>query len=92
MILCASANRYSSEGSEEEAASIYAAEAEGGRKSSQNAGSQIIGRTIRSENPKCCNIWVGRVLYLSSQLIMQPSRVDDSELLTARNILLTAPR
>jgi hypothetical protein len=31
-MLCASVNRYSSEGSEEQAASIYAADAEGGRR------------------------------------------------------------
>lgn len=87
-MLCASVNRYSSDGSEEQAASIYAAEAEGGRRSSQNAGSQIIGRNIRSENPQCCNIWVGRVLYLSIQLTTQPSRVEDNELLLPVTYLL----
>jgi len=90
-MLCASVNRQSSEGSAEQTASIYAAEAEGCRRSSQNDGSQIIGRTIRSENPQRCNIWVGRVLYLFYRLTTQPSRVEDSELLIARNILLTMP-
>ena len=68
------------------------AEAEGDSSSSQNEGSQINGRAIRSKTPQCCNIWVGRVLYLSTQLTRQPSRVEDSELLLiARNIRLPAP-
>lgn len=41
-MLCASVNRYSSEGSEEQAASIYAAEAEGGRRVRRTLAAKLL--------------------------------------------------